>query len=84
LLVLAKIEELADAQLEHEELTDKVARALRRKELVTQLHDVVAQMTDRMIARLNSNSFIRVHLPLSHKLSAVCGLFCRSSDGLGV
>ena len=50
-------------RLEQERIADKGAKELRRKELVTQLHDVVSDMTDRMIARLNSNAFIRV---LSH------------------
>jgi hypothetical protein len=59
-LVLAKIQELADAQLKHEEFADEVTKEQRRIQLVAQLHDVVSQMTDRMIARLNSNSFIRV------------------------
>jgi hypothetical protein len=60
IVVLAKIQELADAQLQHEEFTDQVTKEQRRIQLVAQLHDVVSQMTDRMIARLNSNSFIRV------------------------
>jgi len=58
--VNAKIEELADAQLDHEKLVDQTARSQRRVQLVAQLHDVVSDMTDRMIARLNSNAFIRV------------------------
>ena len=61
-IVLAKIEELADTQLEHEVFPDKVSKERRRKELLAQLHDVVCEMTDKMIARLNSNPFIRVSL----------------------
>jgi hypothetical protein len=61
-IVLAKIEELADTQLEHEVFVDEVTKERRRQELVTQLHDVVCEMTDKMIARLNSNPFIRVPL----------------------
>ena len=58
----AKIDELADAKVEQEEFDDESARDLRRKEIIAQLHEVVSQMTDRMIARLNSNAFIRVSL----------------------
>jgi hypothetical protein len=62
-IVLEKIEELANAQLKHEEFRDELSKDKRRNQLVSQLHDVVSEMTDRMIARLNSNSFIRVALP---------------------
>jgi hypothetical protein len=82
--VLAKIEELADARLEQEEFSDTSAKELRRKDLVTQLHDVVSQMTDRMIARLNSNSFIRVISPIPSAKEIVCSMFCRSGNGLSV
>jgi hypothetical protein len=58
--VIEKIQELADARLVREEFPDESVKEQRRKELVSQLHQVVAEMTDRMIARLNSNSFIRV------------------------
>lgn len=50
-------------RLKQERISDKAAKELRRKELIIQLHDVVSDMTDRMITRLNSNAFIRV---LSH------------------
>jgi hypothetical protein len=62
-IVVEKIGELADAQLEHEEFRNDLAKDKRREQVVSQLHDVVSEMTDRMIARLNSNSFIRVALP---------------------
>lgn len=61
--VIEKIQELADARLAREEFPDESIKEQRRKELVSQLHAVVAEMTDRMIARLNSNSFIRVPPP---------------------
>jgi len=58
--VVAKIRELSEAQIDHENIIDQTARRARRDQLIGQLHEVVVAMTDRMIARLNSNSFIRV------------------------
>ena len=82
--MLAKVEELADARLEQEEFSDNYAKETRRETLVTQLRDVVSQMTDRMIARLNSNSFVRVSSITVPQLSIVCGMFCRPDNGIGV
>lgn len=82
-LVNEKIEELADAQLDREKLIDQTARAKRRMQLVAQLHDVVADMTDKMIARLNSNAFIRVVLsPMV--LRIVRSMLCRTGYGFGL
>ena len=74
------LEELADVQLRQETFTDPVAEQQRRIQLVSQLRDVVSDMTDRMIARLNSNSFIRVY-PLLSALIVVRCLYGRSNDG---
>ena len=86
-IVIEKIQELAEARLAREEFSNESAKEARRKELVSQLHAVVADMTDRMIARLNSNSFIRVPNALyawGANEGTVCSVFCGPGDGFGV
>jgi hypothetical protein len=80
-LVNQKIEELADAQLDRETLLDQSAKVKRRIQLVAQLQDVVADITDQMIARLNSNAFIRVNLS-NRMLTLVRGMLCWTGNGV--